>query len=194
MGYLQKIKFFKRLMDDPELDKLYKVLKERRLDPSFAEVEDALIRYGAFFYHHSLEYGIKNGMKVGKNARVEPFVVFMGFKNIEIGDDFTASGFSTIRAVEEKIIIGNQVFIGPGVSILGANHNYESRDKPIALQGEKSERVIIEDDVWIGANAVVLPGVRIGKGSVVGAGAVVNSDIPEYSVCAGVPAEVIKKR
>jgi acetyltransferase-like isoleucine patch superfamily enzyme len=55
-------------------------------------------------------------------------------------------------------------------------------------------KVIIEDDVWIGANATILPGVRVGKGSVIGAGSVVTNDIPEYSIAVGIPARVISKR
>jgi len=193
MELLDKIKFFKRLMDDPELDQLYKALKERRRKPEIMELEDALIRWAGFFHKHSLEYGILNGMKVGKNPRVEPFVVFTGFDKIEIGDDFVASGFSTIRAVDAKIKIGNKVSLGPGVAILGANHGIDP-SMPHQVQPQKSELIEIGDDVWIGAGAIVLPGVKIGRGAVIAAGSVVNEGIPENVIAGGVPAKVIKSR
>jgi len=193
MGMLDKIKFFQRLMADPELDRLYKQLKERRLDPGLLELEDALIRWAGFFHHHSLEYGIKHGMKVGRNPRVEPLVVFTGFELIEIGDDFVASSFCTVRAVAAPIKIGNKVSIGPGAALLGANHGIEP-GVPHQDQPQKSKSIIIGDDVWLGAHCLVLPGVKIGSGSVLAAGSVVLEEIPEKVVAGGVPARVLRSR
>ncbi len=193
MGILDKIKFFKRLMDDPELDRLYCQVKERKASPELAELENVLIRWAGFFHHHSMEYGIERGMKVGKNPRVEPLVVFTGFEKIEIGDDFVAGSFCNIRAVDAAIRIGNQVSLGPAAAIIGANHGIE----PGAAhqdQEQKSAPIEIGDDVWIGAGAMVLPGVRIGKGSVIGAGSVVLENIPEKVIAGGIPARVIKSR
>lgn len=93
-----------------------------------------------------------------------------------------------------RIEIGNNVIIGPDVIIRAANHNYSDPEKYIRDQGHISGKIIIEDDVWLGARVVVVPDVRIGKGSVVGAGSVVTRDIPSYSVAVGVPAKVIKQR
>ena len=90
------------------------------------------------------------------------------------------------------IEIGNDVIIGPGVSLFSENHNYERSDKLIRLQGETRKAIVIEDDVWIGANATILAGVHIGIHSVIGAGAVVTKDIPSNSVYAGNPARSIK--
>lgn len=92
-------------------------------------------------------------------------------------------------------IIGDFVMIAPNVSILNSTHNYQSTDLPIIMQGgEKVLNPIIEDDVWIGRNAIIMPNIRIGKGSIVGAGAVVTKDVEPYSVVGGVPAKLIKKR
>jgi acetyltransferase-like isoleucine patch superfamily enzyme len=90
--------------------------------------------------------------------------------------------------------IGNNVLIGPHVCIHTTNHNYSNPKIPICRQGNTPEPVIIHDDVWIGANAVVLPGVTVGKGSVIGAGSIVTKSIPPYSVAVGNPARVVKRR
>lgn len=92
------------------------------------------------------------------------------------------------------IDIGNFVMIGPKVVIHSANHSYGDLDVPMMNQGHTHEKVTIEDDVWICACAIILPGVTVGTGSVVAAGAVVSKDVPPYSVVGGVPAEVIKYR
>lgn len=92
------------------------------------------------------------------------------------------------------LTIGDDVIIGPFVVIHTANHKFNRLDIPIRLQGWTLKPVVIENDVWIGANATILAGVTIGKGSVIAAGAVVTHDIPVYSVAAGVPAKVIYNR
>lgn len=89
--------------------------------------------------------------------------------------------------------IGNHVHTAQNVTITGLNHNYEDVDTFIDAQGVNTNLVIIEDDVWIGANAVILPGVTIGKHCVVAAGSIVSKSIPPYSICAGTPARVIKQ-
>jgi galactoside O-acetyltransferase len=93
-----------------------------------------------------------------------------------------------------QILIDEDCLIGPGVVFRTANHNYHDRNTLIRLQGHSSADIIVEKDVWIGANAVILPGVTIGRGSVVGAGAVVTRNVESYSVVAGVPAKKIKER
>jgi acetyltransferase-like isoleucine patch superfamily enzyme len=193
MGILDKMKFFKRLMDDPELDRLYKQLKERKSDPELIDLENALIRWAGFLHNHSLEYGVRHGMKVGKDPAVEPLVVFTGFEHIEIGDDFVASSFATVRAVDAKIRIGNKVSLGPAAALIGANHGIEP-GTPHQDQPQKSAEIVIEDDVWIGAHSIILPGVKIRKGSVIAAGSVVLEDVPENSVAGGVPAKVLRTR
>ncbi len=92
------------------------------------------------------------------------------------------------------IKIGDNVLIGPNVVIRAADHNFDNIDIPINMQGHRSGRIIIEDNVWIGANVTIIRDVTIGTGSVIGAGAVVTKDVPPYSIAAGVPARVIKSR
>ena len=91
--------------------------------------------------------------------------------------------------------IGNYVMIGPDVSLLSNSHNFDRIDVPMERQGMTDNNpVVIEDDVWIGRNVVILPGITIHKGSIVGAGAVVTKDVEPYSIVGGVPAKFIKKR
>lgn len=91
------------------------------------------------------------------------------------------------------VIIGNHVNLAQGITVTALNHNFEDSNKRIDEQGVSTNQVVIEDDVWIGANAVILPGVTIGHHSVVAAGAVVTKDVPPHSLVAGVPAKIIKK-
>lgn len=93
------------------------------------------------------------------------------------------------------IEIGNDVMMGPGVTIYTRNHEYYRKDVTIREQGYGEPKpVSIGNDCWIGKNVIIMPGVKIGNGCVIGACAVVTRDIPEYSVVAGVPARVVKKR
>lgn len=93
-----------------------------------------------------------------------------------------------------KVKIGNNVIISPEVTIITTEHNYENPEIPIFSQAMKKSAVVIEDNAYIGYHVIILPGVTIGKGAIVGAGAVVTRDVPEYTVEGGVPARVIKKR
>lgn len=91
------------------------------------------------------------------------------------------------------VCIGNNVNLAQGITVTALNHNFEDTTQRIDEQGISTKPVVIDDDVWIGANAVILPGVTIGQHVVVAAGAVVTKDVPDYSVVAGVPAKVIKQ-
>lgn len=95
----------------------------------------------------------------------------------------------------ESATIGNDVLIAPNVKILSREHEHEDVDIPISMQGYKEEKPItIANNVWIGRNAIILAGVKIGTGVIVGAGAVVTKDIEDYAVVGGVPATFIKSR
>ncbi len=85
-------------------------------------------------------------------------------------------------------MIGDNVLIGPSVIIWSQNHKFSSRNLPISTQGYDYKKVEIGDDVWIAARATILPGVKIGHGAIICAGAVVTKDVEEYSIVAGVPA------
>lgn len=91
--------------------------------------------------------------------------------------------------------VGKDVMMGPYVIIVGDNHESSRTDIPMRSQGiKKYPPVRIDDDVWVGARAIILPGLKIGRGAIIGAGAVVTKDVPPYAVCAGNPARVIKYR
>jgi maltose O-acetyltransferase len=92
------------------------------------------------------------------------------------------------------ITIGHDVLIGPSTLIWSQNHIFQNRDKPIRLQGAEYGEILIEDDVWIGGRSVILPGVRLAKGTVVAAGAVVTKSTEPYSIVAGVPAKRVGER
>jgi acetyltransferase-like isoleucine patch superfamily enzyme len=112
---------------------------------------------------------------------------------IEIGSA-TYIGPYTCLAGPGPIVIGKNCLIGSHSGIYGNNHNFGDRQQPIAEQGITCKGIAIEDDCWLGSGVRVLDGVTIGKGSVIGAGAVVTKDIPPYSVAVGVPAKVISQR
>jgi len=134
------------------------------------------------------------GAKVGKR-----FICYQGVwidmpRKIKIGDDVDLSKDVTITT-GGGVFIGSRVLIGYGSKILSTNHRIpESIEQPIRFSGHESKAVTINDDVWIGASVVVLPGVTIGRGSVVAAGAVVTKAVPEYSIVAGIPAKIIRSR
>jgi acetyltransferase-like isoleucine patch superfamily enzyme len=92
------------------------------------------------------------------------------------------------------IQIGNWVRIGAGTNIMTVMHNYEETDKPIKRQGLTMKKTVIEDDVVTGVNAIILPGITVGKGSYISAGSVVAADVPAGAMVAGNPARIFKKR
>lgn len=108
-------------------------------------------------------------------------------KETFIGSDVCITGPGDIR-------IGERCLIAAHCGIYANNHRFENIDQPIQSQGISRQGIFIDDDCWLGHAVTVLDGVTIGKGSVIGAGAVVTKDIPPYSVAVGVPAKVIKKR
>ena len=110
--------------------------------------------------------------------------------DVTIGDNTRIGIHCTIIG---PVCIGNNVNLAQGITVTALNHNFADTNRRIDEQGISTNPVVIGDDVWIGANAVILPGVTIGRHVVVAAGAVVTKDVPEYSVVAGVPAKVIKE-
>lgn len=127
----------------------------------------------------------------GKNVNIEHGAFFGGGREIEVGNN---SAIGLNARISGPLAIGDDVMMGPNVSIYTQNHETENIYKPMRLQTAPKEKVTIGNDCWIGANAVILPGVTIGNGVIVGAGAVVTRDIPDYAVVGGVPAKVIKMR
>jgi len=112
-------------------------------------------------------------LRIGRNVSIHPMCYIDAWAGITIGDD---------------------VSIAHGVTIMSTNHRFGRLDLPIKEQGVDGAPVEIGDNCWIGAQAVILAGVRIGTGSVVAANAVVNKDVPEGAVVAGSPARIIRRR
>ena len=110
--------------------------------------------------------------------------------DVVIGDHTRIGLHNTIIG---PVDIGSHVNLAQGITVTALNHNFSDTNKRIDEQGVSTNPVTIEDDVWVGANAVILPGVTIGEHCVVAAGAVVTKDVPPHSLVAGVPAKVIKK-
>ena len=160
------------------------------------------IRLLAPLYQHRGKHSV-----IHRSARMDtpPYRVF------SLGDYSVIESFACINNAVGDVIIGDHTrvglhntIIGPvdigshvnlaqGITVTALNHNFSDTSKRIDEQGVSTSPVTIEDDVWIGANAVILPGVTIGEHSVVAAGAVVTKDVPPHSLVAGVPAKVIKK-
>lgn len=128
---------------------------------------------------------------LGDYSVVESFACI----NNAVGDvligDYTRIGLH--NTIIGPVKIGNHVNLAQGITVTALNHNFDDTNKRIDEQGVSTNAVTIEDDVWIGANAVILPGVTIGNHCVVAAGAVVTKDVPPHSLVAGVPAKVIKQ-
>lgn len=130
-------------------------------------------------------------LRIGQNTHMS--AIKGGF--LRIGDYVGINRNAMINASYEGTIhIGDHCLISTNVVIRSSSHGYDRTDVPIRSQGHIGGKIIIEDDVWIGANAVVLPNVEIGKGTIVAAGAVVTRSFPPYSIVAGVPAKVVRCR
>ena len=128
--------------------------------------------------------------QIGQDSIIEsPFYCVYG-QNIHIGDHVYLNFLCTILDCNE-VQIGHHVMIGPGVQIYTAAHLLQAEAR---IQGwEVAKPVVIEDNVWVGGGAILLPGVRIGRNAVVGAGAVVPRSVPANTVVAGNPARVIRE-
>ena len=132
--------------------------------------------------------------RFGEDSALRPFSYLVGTRHIEIGERVVIRPHTMLMADDDaRIIIGNDVLIGAGVHVYVNNHRFDNRDVKIVDQGYfPSEDVVVEDDVWIGANAILLPGVRVGRHSVIAAGSVVTKSVEPFSVYGGVPARKIK--
>jgi acetyltransferase-like isoleucine patch superfamily enzyme len=137
----------------------------------------------------------KNGLDIGDRCQIRFGTVIDCWKGvgIKIGNDTFIGPLSVIQG-QGGTVIGDGCLIGGHAYIVPSSHVFDDRSIPIRLQGETTEGVEIQDDVWIGSGVAVLDGVNIGKGSVIGAGSVVTRSIPSYSVAYGVPARIQSKR
>lgn len=127
---------------------------------------------------------------LGRQSVVESYCCINNAVGDVIIGDHTRIGIHC--TVIGPVTIGSHVNLAQGITVTALNHNFEDTGKRIDQQGVSTIPVVIGDDVWIGANAVVLPGVTIGKHCVVAAGAVVTKDVPDFTVVGGVPAKILK--
>lgn len=128
------------------------------------------------------------GIKIGKGSTIHTGARFYDPKNIVIGED-TIIGEGAVLDGREKLIIGNHVALASEVMIYNSKHDIED-DNFIA----KNSPVTIEDYCFIGPRAIILPGVKVGRGAVVAAAAVVTKDVPPFAIVGGVPAKIIGER
>lgn len=132
--------------------------------------------------------------KKGKNLIFSKKGIFIRPEEISFGNNVFISSNFHISA--RNLIIGNNIMIGPNLVIECDNHIYDKIGETMFQNRHvrNVKGVNIKDDVWIGANVIILPGVTIGEGSIIGAGSVVTKDIPEYSICVGNPCKKVKDR
>ena len=145
-------------------------------------------------------HALPSGISIGDNTFLMHHTMMHVFNfrslphsGITIGKNCFFGEFNVIRG-QGGVTIGNDVYTGPMVQIVAVNHVFHDAERPIREQGITAKGITIEDDVWLGANATVVDGVTIGKGSIIGAGSVVTHNIPPYSIAVGTPAKPIKSR
>lgn len=180
----------------------YKILLKRILKNIFPSKKDILTRDKRIkignnvFIEESARFNLRGGgeITIGSNCEILDGVLIATYGgSISIGSNCSVNPYTIIYG-HGGTKIGDNVIIAGHCMIIPNNHIYKDKSKLIWLQGNISQGIVVEDDVWIAHGCSILDGVRIGKGSVVAAGSVVNRDTPAYSVVAGVPAKVIKYR
>jgi len=132
--------------------------------------------------------------RAGRNLKVSEGVRMNNPLMISVGDDCYIGAGVQFYPWNERITIGNNVLIAAGVRMITRKHGFADCTVPMSEQGYTNAPIVIENDVWIGFQAVILPGVTIGQGSIIGASAVVTKDVAPYSVMGGIPARLIRKR
>lgn len=165
-------------------------LSQMLFDHFATHLPSSLGRFGKFY--KKLRAGLARNyiLHCGKNVNIEPNVIFN--LALQIGDN---SGLGERSEIYGDVRIGNDVMMGTQCIIYTRNHSFDRSDIPMWRQGfSEVKPVIIEDDVWIGGRVTILPGVRIGTGTIIGAGSVVTKDTPPNSIVAGNPAVVKKYR
>lgn len=132
----------------------------------------------------------------GRNFRFDPFGTY-SYETISVGQDVFIGKGAVLTSLR-GITIGNKVMIGPGVMMIGGDHNIRVVGQYMSdvrwKEPEDDRPIVVEDDVWIGAGAIILKGVTIGRGAVIGAGAVVTRNVAPYCIAVGAPAKVLRRR
>ena len=135
-----------------------------------------------------------DSITVGADSHISRMVTIRTqLGSVRIGEKVNIGAGSFIYGYGD-ISIGDYSLLANGVELITGNHRADELDRPMRFQGRDPDRIVIGEDVWLGVRAIVLGGVTVGRGAIIGAGAVVTRDIPEYAVAAGVPARVIRSR
>jgi acetyltransferase-like isoleucine patch superfamily enzyme len=170
---------------------------ESRVRLRFAE--NIQLGHGSYLDEGVYLHACPRGIEIGAGTIVMHGAVlhvynfrYIPHAGIWIGRDSLIGEYSVIRG-QGGVVIGNRVYTSPFTQILAVNHVFDDPTTPFIAQGITAQGIVIEDDVWLGASAIVTDGVRIGRGAVVAAGAVVTEDVPAHSVVAGVPARVVRR-
>jgi len=168
----------------------YRSHGEGELDrPKFRRLGDNVIfERGVWVFH-------PENIEIGHNVYIGHGAFLKGYYNslMTIGDN-TWIGQCCFLHSGGGIEIGNNIGIGPYVKILTHVHREQERDRPIVFCEQEYKKVVVEDDGDIGIGAILLPGVRVGRGAIIGAGSVVTRDVEPYTVVAGSPAHLIRRR
>ena len=133
------------------------------------------------------------GYQSERGCRVLKGVTIYFPNKLKLGRNVGISTHSQLNAAG-GIEIGDDTLIGPGCTLWSVNHRFRDIDVPIRLQGDDAQGIVVGSDCWIAARAIILPGVNIGAGSVIAAGALVNRSCEPRSILAGVPAKVVGMR
>lgn len=133
--------------------------------------ENTLVMHGAILHVYNFRNLPQAGIWIGRDSLIGEYTVIRGQGGVQIGD---------------------RVYTSPMTQLIAVNHVFEDPERPFVEQGITAQGIVVEDDVWLGANAVITDGVRVGRGAVVAAGAVVTEDVPPHTVVGGVPARVIR--
>ena len=154
--------------------------------------------HGVYLDQGAYLHACPNGIEIDSGSIVMHGAILhvYNFRNlphskIKIGRDSLIGEYTVIRG-QGGVSIGNRVYTSPFTQIIAVNHVFSDPNRSFVDQGITAQGIVIEDDVWIGASAIITDGVRIGKGAIVAAGAVVTIDVSPHTVVAGVPAKVIR--
>lgn len=137
----------------------------------------------------------KDFIEIKNDAEIQDYVIIKTFENKVVIGSYTQINPFTVIYGGSGVVIGDNVMIAPHCMIVAGNHDFKQIEKPIRFAGNLTKGpIIIEDNVWIGANCTITDGVRIGNDAVIAANSVVNKDVPAYEIVGGVPAKSIGNR
>lgn len=156
------------------------------------------LKHGVYLDHGVYLHACPSGIEIGENTIVMHGAIMHVYNfrdlphaGIKIGRDNLVGEYTVIRG-QGGVSIGDRVYTSPFTQILAVNHVFSDPERPFVEQGITAQGIVIEDDVWLGSSCVITDGVRIGKGAVVAAGAVVTADVPPHTIVAGVPARMVR--